>query len=86
MIKKEDLIPFEKLYDACRAICPDKIDFLVESAMDITVDPRFDNDDRYTVIYDLCVMTLFEYVAKATRMSADDLCKIIKQMEHDGKI
>ena len=83
-IKPENIIPPQAMHDALTALCPDKIEFLVGSAMDMSLDPRFTEEDKESVLYDLYTMELFDRIVLATRMSSNDLYMHIKQLRGES--
>lgn len=82
-LKPENVKSFETLIEACKILCPDQVNFLIESDADIRVDPRFNKDECDSVMYDLITMTLLDTIVLATRMPADDLYEHIKQLRDE---
>lgn len=83
-IKPENIIPPQAMHDALVALCPDKIEFLVGSAMDMSWDPRFTDEEKESIQYDLYTMELFDRIVLATRMSSEDMYMHIKQLRGES--
>jgi len=83
-LKPENIIQPQAMHDALTALCPDKIEFLVGSAMDMSWDPRFTDEEKESIQYDLHTMELFDRIVLATRMSSEDMYMHIKQLRGES--
>jgi len=79
-IKPENIIQPQAMHDALTALYPDKIEFLIQSSMDLDWDPRFTKEEKESIQYDLHTMELFDRIVLATRMPSDDMYMHIKQL------